>query len=365
MYSINGLTVIMDIIGSSGDNQVRGQLELLKALIQNKANLTFELNQMRIRDSYHQSNAGYRDLKGLITLSKTIKKKLLDLNQSHESLKKTEIQGDSPETINKLVDLISYSQENVGHIESLLNEFEDAKRLIDLLKQRHELLSQEYQKKTLSLAVNERYLNDNTPEVMAYKELASEIKDYEAELEYFGQENDKMFEKKVNRKKNRRSSVQKVKIYQQMSEDTLKLRSKLLIKQDLEKNMKHAEEELKYHFSQVEKTETRLKELEADQALNSNTQPLEQELKYLDAEIQALENELENDYREREELINPVVLGFNMNDKQNKTSSDDSLTVSLAGLIAGFKEMRGEKESLIEQNNRLKQRITNLFNAVV
>lgn len=355
----------MDLLASSGDNQIRGQLELLKALMQSKSNLTYELNQIRIRDSYHQSNVGYRDLKGLITLSKTIKKKLSDLNLSHENLKNTEIQADSPETISKLVDLISYSQENVGQVESLLKEFEDAQRLLSLLKQRYGLLSQEYQKKQLSIAVNERYLNDNTPEVMAYKELAEEIKDFEAELEFFGQENDKMFEKKVSRKKNRRSSVQKVKIYQQMSEDALKLRSKLLIKQDLEKNIKHAGEELKYHFCQVEKEENRLKELESDLALNSNTESLEEELKNLENEIQTLENEIENDYREREELINPVVLGFNLNDRQNKTSSDDSLTVSLAGLIAGFKEMRCEKESLIEQNNRLKQRITNLFNAVV
>jgi hypothetical protein len=283
----------MDILASSGNNEIRGQLELLKALMQNKSSLTYELNQIKIQASYNQSNSSHRDLKELITLSKTIKKKLSDLNSSHENLKNTEIKADSPETINKIVDLISYSQDNVGQIESLLKEFEDIERLVGLLKQRFELLSQEYQKKKLSLAVNERYLDDNTPEVMVFKELATEIKEYEAELEFYGQENDKMFEKKVSRKKNRRSSVQKVKIYQQMSEEGLKLRSKLLIKQDLEKNIKHAEEELKYHFSKVEKEENRLKELESDFALNSNTQSLEEELKSLETEIQALENELE------------------------------------------------------------------------
>lgn len=354
----------MDSSTGKDDDEVRGQLQLLRALMQNKSNLMYELSQLKIKTSYQQSNRSYREIKELITFSKIIKKKLEDLNLTHENFKNTESSDTPPETLTKLKSLVSYSQENYGQLENLLKEFDDSEGLLTLLKEKFELLSKEFQKKQAKLAENQMFLNEGSPEAMTFNELSAEIKEFHSELDFYKRENEKMKGKKENFKKNRRGSVQKVKLYKQFSENALKLRSQLLIREDLEKNIKNAEQELDYHSQQIEKEKARLEELEADLASNPNVDDLREELNSLEKEIQVLENELENYYREREELINPVVLGINLNERTNGTP-EDSLTVSLASLIAGFTEMRMEKDNLIEQNNRLKERISSLFSAVV
>lgn len=354
----------MDNLTSKDDDEVRGQLQLLRALMQNKSNLMYDLSQLKIKTSYQQSNKNYREIKELVTFSKIIRKKLDDLNLTHENFKNVESSETSPESLKKLLSLISYSKENYDQLENLLKEFDDSQGLLNLLKERFEQVSQEFQMKKIKLAENQNYLNEGSPEVMTFKELNAEIKEFQSELDFYRQENEKMMGKKESMKKNRRGSVQKVKLYKQFSQNALKLRSQLLIREDLEKSIKNAEEELNYHSQQVEKEKARLEEIEADLASGQNIEDLQGELKNLEQEIQDLENELENCYREREELISPVVLGINLNEGTNGTP-EDSLTVSLASLIAGFTEMRMEKDNLIEQNNRLKERISNLFSAVV
>ena len=105
--------------------------------------------------------------------------------------------------------------------------------------------------------------------------------------------------------------------------------------------------------------EDRLREAEADEELESkHASSYEQELERLDEHVAKLEDKLDAMYREKEDLTQrPKSLSLPSENKE----PEDSVTVSLVGLLTGFHKMRQDKDSLVAENNKLKEKLMGLF----
>ena len=79
--------------------------------------------------------------------------------------------------------------------------------------------------------------------------------------------------------------------------------------------------------------------------------------------LKKLEIRLEGLYREREELMGNQVSQYSFAKTKSIDGLDEGETISLNSLMTGFSEMKKEKETLIQENNRLKERISKLFQA--
>jgi chromosome segregation ATPase len=344
-------------------SEVLAQLSYLRALYQKKSALTFDISQLKIKLTHRQTSTDYKELRECSTTSKIISKKLEELQYSHKSAKNTEIPPISSETKESLQEILQVSSSNIETMEQMLHEAQDSQKYSNLLKEKFNFLQEEYERKRVRKAFNEKNLATSSEFREILADLEAEIAETTEKIAGFDQENERLMNKKRSISRTHRKSVEKIKIYHQLSENAMRLRSKLLFRKDLRHSISNAELELEFHSQRVQKEEDKLSELEAE--IEQDQKYLgsyEQELNKLDEYIAKLEYKLDNFYREKEDLMQrPKSISVPSENKE----PEDSVTLSLVGLLSGFNKMREEKDSLIAENNKLKEKLMGLFNSKV
>jgi septal ring factor EnvC (AmiA/AmiB activator) len=179
------------------------------------------------------------------------------------------------------------------------------------------------------------------------------VNDYTAELEQFSIEIQALQEKKMKIMNRRRTSVDKVKIFHQLSDLALSFRSKLLLREELKKNLKNAESELEDLFRKVNEEQEKLQIIEAENESDKKyASRYEVDLDELQKNIEKKKKSLEKLLGEKKALIS---------DEGNKEGFEEGETVFLSGWVNGMNEMQKEKISLMEENFKLKERISRLY----
>ena len=341
-------------------SDVQYQLQLLKALIQSKSSLMYELNELKIKCSFRNSNTDFRDFRELVTLSRMVAHKLNELKALSEVAKTLELGSAEPEDLKQINAIVSSSESNIQEIEKMLKASENSTNLVGSLKERYAQLCQEYQRKKASLSFDTQFFNDASHDAIFYNSLLSEVNNYKAQLGSLSNEIRDIKSKQEKRASSRRSSVEKMKIFQHLSQSAFELRSNILMKEALEKTFNKAQRELEKQEARLDKEKSKIEKLKNDPSGSVDPRVLGDELELLQDQVLQLEGKIENLYKEREELINPRVLGLDLRNE----NQEDSITVSLVTLMTDFNEMRRDKETLFQENQRLKEKLTSLFGGV-
>ena len=344
-------------------SEVLAQLTYLRAMYQKKSALAYDISQLKIKSTHRQTNTDYKELRELLTTSKIISKKLEELAYSHKTTKQVRIPDITPENKENLESILQESSSNIEHMENMLNDAQDTEKYLKLLIEKFNHMKEDYERKKLKKTQNEKNLLISKESREVLTDLEEEIEEMKEKIRSFDQENERMTEKKSSISRTHRKSVEKIKIYHQLSENAMRLRSKLLFRKDLRHSISNAELELEFHSQRVQREEDKLIEIEAESEQESKyLGTYEQELEKLDEYIAKLEDKLDNMYREKEDLMQrPKSISIPSDTKE----PEESVTVSLVGLLTGFNKMRQEKDSLIAENNKLKEKLMGLFNSKV
>ena len=357
----------MDYLNFSENAELRAKVQLLRAYVQTKNNLGYQISQLKIRNSYRQSNTDFRDFKDMGNLAKLLQKKLQDVKSIHLSLKSPNAQKHSYSSMNKLLQVILSSEGNMKDIDNILNETMTSENYLELLREKYIQI-----KEILSAGIEQYNLNgaelEKKAEKMKYlRTIEEEIAEIRSEVENLNKENQMLKKKDQMINSNKRRSVDKVKCFRQMSEGALKLRSKLLFREELQRNIRNAELEREYHFDKVSREKKRMQGLELESEENTKyAEKYELDLYEIRREGKRQEMKLDHLYKIRDELVEQGKIEA---DKQAlpkpMENNEESITISLTGLFSGFNEMKREKDSLIAENNKLKEKISSLFGTKV
>lgn len=324
-------------------------------MYQKKSALSYDISQLKIKSTYRQTNTDYKELRELLTTSKIISKRLEELSYSHNTSKKTQIPEITQETKENLRSLLEESSSNINFLSSMLNDSQDTEKYLNLVKEKYSQMQEEFERKQQKKTQNEKNLFScqDSREVLA--DLESDISELKEKLQSFDEENEKMTEQKLSISRTHRKSVEKIKIYHSLSENAMRLRSKLLFRKDLQDSILKAEHEIDFQSQRVKKEEDKLRELEADSKYITS---YNQELARLDEHISKLEDKLDSVYRVKEDLLQR---SKSLSAPSENKEAEDSITVSLLGMLTGFDKMRRDKDSLVTENNKLKAKLMSLF----
>lgn len=338
----------------SSEPEIRARIQLLKAHIEHKAYLNFEISQMKIRNSYN-SSADRRDFKDLTSMGKQLSRRLSIIRYISQTLKTTNLKEITRET---LEDLLSRTQEMGPKLEISRGLFSlnfELDTIVNNLKETYECFNTDFQKKSEKYNESQGRVGFIVEKEQEIKELEREIMDYTLEVQQFALENKDLTKKKEKRASMKRESVDKVKIFQHLSENAMKLRSKLLLKEELIKNFKSAEKELDELNEKICKKQEELRELEMENEEDrKNAARHEIDLHELKRSAKKQEIRIQGLISEREKLQNP---GSKTNFLSQESLGTNE-TVSISGIISGFNKINKEKLSLHEENLKLKERLS-------
>ena len=212
-------------------------------------------------------------------------------------------------------------------------------------------------------------LNENESIISNHAALSSELPQLEADVQELSQIRTNFYEKysktqeirnkcKIHKKK----SFEQIKLFQKLSENGIILRSKLLLKQELLNNLKIAEKELENLSGKIREDEEKIKVLEIEtKEMAKETSRLQEDLVDWKKEICKLQMRLQGLLEEKDTLLEWIY-----EKKESKNSKDEYVedeTVQISSWINGFDEMLKEKESLVNENKKLKDRISRLMNS--
>ena len=337
----------------SSEPEIRAQIHLLKAHIEHKAFLNYEISQMKIRNSYN-SSADRRDFKDLVSMSKQLSRRLSIIRYISQTLKSTNLREITTETLQELLTRTQEMEPKLEISRDLFSLNFELDTVVGNLRETYEALNQDYQKKSEMCSGSQArvlYLVEKEQEI---KELERDIMDYNLEVQQFAQENRDLSKKKLRVASKKRESVDKVKIFQHLSENAMKLRSKLLLKEELYKNFKSAEKELDELNEKIMKREEELRELEFEnEGDRKDVARHEIDLHELKKLGKKLEIRIQGLVHEKDQLANS---GSKMNFLSQETLGTNE-TVSISGIISGFNKINKEKLSLYEENLKLKERL--------
>ena len=352
---------------NSEDCEMRAKVQLVKAYMQAKNNLNYQVNQLKIKNSYRQSNTDFRDFKDMATLTKILQKKLEEVKGIHAALISPDVKKMPIGSVNKLLDIILHSEGNIGEINDILHENLSSERYLALLQEKYSHLEENKQAKLQKFEYNNSIISKNSSKMETLNALEEEICDYKTEVDNYRRENENLSSRQKRIKATKRKSVDRIRIFHQLSDNALKLRSKLLFREELKSNIKNAELEIDFHFQKVSKEKQRLQDLEIEAQENLKyAAKYESDLQEMKEKIESSQEKLEKLKKEREILINKSLINVEKEEAlKNPEKIEGNAALSLSSLIAGFSEMRKEKNSLIEENNLLKQRIFNLIHTKV
>lgn len=338
----------------SSEPEIRAEIQLLKAHIEHKAYLNYEISQMKIRTNYRTS-ADSRDFKGLTSIGKQLFRRLSLIRYISQTLKETSLKEIPKET---LQDLLSRTQEMEPKLELPKDLFSinfELDNIVNDLKNNYDLMSQDYQIKSAKYIENQSIVENIIQREQELNLLEREVLDYTLELEQFDNENKDLKKKKERVANKKRESVDKVKIFQHLSENAMKLRSKLLLKEELMKNIKSAEKELDELNDKILSKQEKLREAEQENEENKkNVSRFEVDLHTLNKKVKKLEIRIQGLENEKNLLTNSE----SKTNFLNPDSSGANETVSISGILSGLTKISKEKNSLFEENLKLKERLS-------
>jgi len=343
--------------------ELRAQIQYLRALYQKKSSLAFDISQLKIKLTHRQTNTDYKDLRLAQTNSKVLSKKLEELETNYKTIKSEEFTPIPKESEENIRSMVNESLSSFCQIEGILEDAKNSENYLNLLKEKFSHMKDEFERKKVRLGLNEKYLVGNSENRDLVVDLNEDLQEISEKLKSYSEENERLGVRKLMISKSHRKSVEKIKIYHQLSDNAMRLRSKLLFRKELRNSISNAELELEFHFQRVQKEEDRLNELEQEsQETTKYLSRYESELGKLDEYIVKLENKLDAMYREREDLSHHPK-SVSQGSENNKEVADESVTVSLTSLLTNFHQMRKDKDSLIAENNKLKEKLLGLFSS--
>jgi hypothetical protein len=249
---------------------LRAQILLLKAIIQRKASLLYQINQIKIKNTYRQSNSDFKDYKDLASISKALKKRLNEVKFIRSTSKDCSMKKLSSETVEALSMALNNSAEKINDIGDALGQDVGNEDYVAGLKDRYEYLNEIYQAKLKEFNNNEEFLGYNSEQVEIFTGLDEEVNRFRGELNLIMEENRDMESKKAKLAASRVSYIDRVKFFQQLTEDALKLRSKLLLREELTRNLRSAEVELELLTKKIYNEKARLANMEEKKMIYSN-----------------------------------------------------------------------------------------------
>ena len=341
---------------SQVEPEIRAQVVLLKAYMKQKTKLNFEISQMKIAKSYKNSNSDYRDIRDLGSQIKLLSKRLNEvkgLRNFVNSMKIKQVSSETLEEIQKFTPSLDLVVETPNGLCSVNNDLEAC---VSFLKSTLDSLDQEYSIKNNEFHNNQALITENTESLFTRTKLESEVKDYKAEIEIYYKENSGL-----NRKReflrNKRNSVDKVKIFHQLTDGALVLRSKLLLRDELKKNFADAEREL----MELERKVNEQQEIARQQEIND-----EREAKIssrLETELCDWRNSVKNAEKKLENLRMIKSCLFEVDGKGKRDLHEESKLLNYSPLSDSFGQIHKENTSLFEENEKLKSRISKLFSS--
>lgn len=342
------------------DPEIVSQIQLYKAFLHQKVNLNYEISYLKIKKSYIQSNSEYRDLKELIALSKVLLKRLNEIRQINRSIRKNP--PDQSIRSSCLSRFLSTLNKSDGFFDIQRNIFSLNFALethVESLKEKFEKFSQDYEDKLNHYRTNEAILNYNSEHFDNLNSLEQEIYEIQINLYSLNSHNKSIQAEKQKKSQMIKNSLNTIKNYHKLSENALKLRSKLQLKEDLMKSVTITEHELQILSNKVEINRIKVNDLECQTNEISRLSPIfSQELSELNQRIQKLQSKLNLFNTEKSSLL--MKLCNEDRDKDEDYEEED--TLSLPGWTFGFDKMVKDKEKLMDENQKLKDRISRLIN---
>lgn len=351
---MNGLT--------DTDPEIVAQVSTLKAAYTYKLSLIHQINKLKFRSNYEKSNKDYKDLKDLAPICKIMWKRFDSIRSTLSSIRKIPRSHSNPFKLNESLSILSSLESNPEVPRQLFSlNFNHETTLEDLKSSYDDLLS-EYEAKC-------EILNENESIISNHAALSSELPQLEADVQELSQIRTNFYEKysktqeirnkcKIHKKK----SFEQIKLFQKLSENGIILRSKLLLKQELLNNLKIAEKELENLSGKIREDEEKMKVLEIEtKEMAKETSRLQEDLVDWKKEICKLQMRLQGLLEEKDTLLEWIY-----EKKESKNSKDEYVedeTVQISSWINGFDEMLKEKESLVNENKKLKDRISRLMNS--
>lgn len=343
----------------SRNNDVRAKAALVKAFMNYKTSLIYEINLLKIQKTYHQSNVDYRDSREMLTHTKNLLKKFHEFKAVCKSIKNA---GARHIDHGKLVEFCKITPKTslkFEHSDIISVELEKAHEKSILQIEEYQNLKKILTEKEKNFEKNQEKIDQNLKKKEICEGMEEEIFDYRAEIKSFNAEIGRMLQIKDKIQLAKREGMECVKIYQQLSEGALKLRSKLLLRADLYNILSNANTELENLSEKIAKStetynlleEEHIWEVQNSSILNSQLYENRKKIKKLEITIEGMHRELEP-YADID-LDASLKLSLN-------TSLGEGDTICIPHMNAGFTKLKEEKDMLVHENIRLKEKISKL-----
>lgn len=344
----------MNLNFDTSEPQVRAQIQLLKSHIEHKANLTYQISQLRIESSYKHS-ADCKDFKDMNNLSKIISKRLGTVRYISKTLKQIRLKEVTKETLEELMNCVKEFEPKLEISRNVFSLNFEIETIVDELKEKYNQLTETFSAKCAESNELQILMEDFDIRVKECESLEIETKDYLQEINHYKSEISELMQKKNKLSTRRRESVEKVKIFQQLSSGALQLHSKYLLKDELIKSIKSAESELDHLTQEINSKKEKLEQFEAEKEdFIRNSARFEVDFYELRKRITKLEMQLEALLTEKEDLNPKAII-------QSQGSLNEGETISFPSIISGFKQIQKEKASLFEENQILKEKLNKLM----
>jgi L-rhamnose mutarotase len=227
---------------------------------------------------------------------------------------------------------------------------------IDSLKDHYEELCLAYDEKIELCKRQDTLINDNDKLADQHELLVSEVADLQGKVQNL--QHSKAIMEGIKAKKNmkRKLSFHNMKVYHQLSDNALKLQSRLSMKNELIKNLKIAEKEVEGLRKRIENSQQKIKLLKQEvKVQESYSKQHEPELMQLNHMFQKLNIRLYALYQEKDDLLE--LLSADVQDAQDLDYEEDE-TVQIPDWSSRISEIKKEKDLISEENRRLKEKIS-------
>ncbi|OMJ65455.1 hypothetical protein SteCoe_38188 [Stentor coeruleus] len=352
----------------NNDPEVQGLLSLLRAHFIRKNTLKYQISKVKIHSCYVRFNFDFKGIRQTLSISKKLLKRI-------EGLRKTTSFITRLEKSAKMFEIVDYCSRSYRRIESLnvrgVNTMDDyeclksrkvyledmAKCLKDKLSMRQEVFKQNQEKirnrrqvsngsdnKSICLKGddNKHYRDSSTnictPSFSPINTPDHRAKNSSTRIEFFDlcdQIEDKQKSKDFQQHSNIPKKTKNAKSYLQLSEKALLLRSKLLLKEELQRSVEFTRQRLEVKLRISDEKQHALEELIHPNSLTSKID--EQYLGQLNKQIFLLNDELQAYQSEKAYLIFRFSTNMPSDDSYVETYGDDSKNYSILNGNFGVK----------------------------
>ena len=354
---MNGLT--------DTDPEIVAQVSTLKAAYSYKLSLIHQINKLKFRNNYQKSNKDFKDLKDLAPICKIMWKRFDSIRRTLSSIQKIPKTHSNPSKLSDSLSILSQVESNLEVPRQLFSLNFNNETALEDLKSALDDLSSEYEAKCKIFNESESAISNHVALSTALPQLEAEVEELSQIRAFFFEKYSKSQQMRNNSKINRKKSFEKIKLFQKLSENGVILRSKLLLKQELLSNLKIAGNEYESLSGKIKEDEEAINVLEIEtKETAKETSRMQEELVDWKKEICRLQMRLQGLYGEKDTLLEWI---YDRKDsKDSKDSKDEYVedeTVQISSWVSGFDEMLKEKESLVNENKKLKDRIGRLMNS--